>query len=149
VDHDILDKYECVPRVLNLDVVEFRTEQPYDLILSISTLEHVGWDEPVREPEKPLRAWENLRRSLAPGGRPLATAPLGYNHEIARLRAEGGFKDTSVKYLRRVSRGNEWREAAFAEVVGSRYHTPFPAANAQAILEYRHPTCSTDLSTGS
>lgn len=148
VDHDILDKYERAPHVLNVDAVDFRADRPYDLILSISTLEHVGWDEPVREPEKPFRAWENLCGLLAPGGLLFATAPLGYNPEFDRLLAERRFVGAAVRYLRRVSKSNEWREAAFAEVAGSRYNSPFPAANALAVLEYRHPTCSTDLSTG-
>src|SRR3990172_4116095 len=42
-NHDVLDKYERAPGVINEDVVEFKSNKRYDLIVSISTLEHVGW----------------------------------------------------------------------------------------------------------
>ena len=52
--HDVLDKYEDAPNVINDDIVDFSPDPPYDAILSISTLEHVGWDERPREPDKTL-----------------------------------------------------------------------------------------------
>ncbi|MDR4467711.1 MAG: hypothetical protein MRJ68_05315 [Nitrospira sp.] len=45
IHHDVVDKYEVAPGVINQDIVEFVPPERYDLILSISTLEHVGWDE--------------------------------------------------------------------------------------------------------
>jgi len=71
VNHDILDKYEKAKGVINQDVVDFSPAKKYDLIVSISTLEHVGWDETPREPMKILRAIENLKRLLAPKGKKL------------------------------------------------------------------------------
>ncbi len=65
---DTVDKYEPFPGVVNEDIVEFRAVRPYDLVVSISTLEHVGFDEEVRDPGKSLRAVEAIRRLLAPGG---------------------------------------------------------------------------------
>jgi hypothetical protein len=50
--HDVLDKYEVAEGVINQDVVDFKPAWKYDLIVSISTLEHVGWDEEPKEPEK-------------------------------------------------------------------------------------------------
>jgi hypothetical protein len=57
----VADKYEVSPGVINKDIVEFVPPQKYDLIVSISTLEHVGWNEQPREPTKLLRAIEHLR----------------------------------------------------------------------------------------
>ena len=54
VSHDIVDKYEKAPNVINQDVVDFKTNEKYDLIVSISTLEHVGWDEEPRDDKKNL-----------------------------------------------------------------------------------------------
>src|SRR4030042_260073 len=47
--HDILDKYEKGKNIINKDVVDFHPKEKYDLILSISTLEHVGLDENVQD----------------------------------------------------------------------------------------------------
>lgn len=129
-EHDIVDKYEKAEGVLNEDVVDFQPPGRYDLIVSISTLEHVGWDEEPREPNKVLRALENLEtRCLAPGGQIVVTAPLGYNPEMDRLLSDGVLQFTKAYYLKRVSRDNEWIEVDWVDVCGAKYDNPFPHAN--------------------
>ena len=44
VNYDILDKYEKAKGIINKDIIKFKPNKKYDLIISISTLEHVGWD---------------------------------------------------------------------------------------------------------
>ncbi|MEW6408075.1 MAG: hypothetical protein AB1465_05290 [Patescibacteria group bacterium] len=58
--HDIIDKYEKAKNVINADIVEFNNDKKYDLIIVISTLEHIGWDEKPRDEEKILKAISNL-----------------------------------------------------------------------------------------
>src|SRR5262245_24559386 len=41
--HFVLDKYESGPGIIRGDVVDFDAE-PFDAILSISTMEHVGFE---------------------------------------------------------------------------------------------------------
>ena len=79
MSHDVVDKYEKAPGVINQDVVEYTPDYCYDLIISISTLEHVGWDETPRDPEKIFLAIENLKKILAPGGKLVITLPIGEN----------------------------------------------------------------------
>ncbi|MBH0190215.1 MAG: hypothetical protein HP492_00290, partial [Nitrospira sp.] len=55
IQHDVVDKYEVSPGVINKDIVGFLPQQTYHLIVSISTLEHVGWDEQPQEPAKLLQ----------------------------------------------------------------------------------------------
>ena len=58
-------------------------------IVSISTIEHVGWDETPRDPNKIPRALENLTtRCLAPGGEIVVTLPIGYNTYLDKLLKE-------------------------------------------------------------
>ncbi|MBI2888547.1 MAG: hypothetical protein HYY10_01350 [Candidatus Liptonbacteria bacterium] len=129
--HDILDKYEEGPRVLNEDVVTFTPNRLYDAIVSLSTLEHVGWDSyESREPEKVLRAVENLVHCIAPGGKMLVTMPFGYNSFVDQCVAERRFPFTSMYFLKRVSQANEWKEVPFEEVKGQPYNAPYFAANA-------------------
>jgi len=140
VKHDIVDKYEVVSGVINQDVVDFRPSKKYDLIVSISTMEHVGWDEDPRdpskilgEPVKILRALENLLECLAPGGMIVITIPVGGNPQLDRSLAEGRIGCTKRLCLRRISR-NKWVESDWAECRGARYGTPYTAANALVIL---------------
>ena len=55
VHHDVLDKYEVTSGVINQDVVDFVPRHQYNVIVAISTIEHVGWDETPRDPTKVLR----------------------------------------------------------------------------------------------
>lgn len=133
VNHDVVDKYEQHPRVRNVDVVEFAPETRYDLIVSISTLEHVGFDEERSQPDKPVRAVAHLAGLLAPGGMLVVTVPLGYNPHLDVALAEGRFAFDEVTYLSRISRDNRWREVSAAEVRRARYGAPYHAANALAV----------------
>lgn len=125
LDHDIVDKYERAEGVLNEDVVAFRAVEPYNLIVSISTLEHVGWDETPREPRKIVFALQNLISLLAPGGELIITFPLGYNTDLDRLFREKEICFTETYFLRRLSRANsakpKWVQADWNDVRGSRY----------------------------
>ncbi len=112
IHHDVVDKYEVAPGVINQDIVEFAPSERYDLILSISTLEHVGWDETPREPEKLLQAIEHLRNHcLAPGGQIIASLPLGYNKFLDGLLRDGNSPFTTQHFLKRISKRNYWLES--------------------------------------
>src|SRR6185369_12129427 len=125
VEHEILDKFERGPAIRNEDVVAFRSPTPYDLIVSISTLEHVGWDEEPKDPEKILRAVENLAGQLAPGGRMVVTLPLGYNPDMDALLARAAIPFTRRHCLKR--RGwCTWEEVAWEEIAGARYGVGWP-----------------------
>jgi len=120
IDHDVLDKYEEAPGVTNVDVVEFDPRKKYELIISVSTLEHVGWDETPRDPQKALAAIDNLVRLLAPAGELVMTAPLGLNPEFDRLLETGALPFEDIWALRRV-RGNYWEQERFEAILGAGY----------------------------
>ena len=42
--------------IINVDIVEFSTSERHDAVISISTIEHVGFDEPIIEKNKALKA---------------------------------------------------------------------------------------------
>lgn len=131
---DVLDKYDPAPHVINEDVISFKRVMKYDAIISISTLEHVGWDEDVRDPLKIIMAVKNLSENcLAPGGCMLATIPLGYNSYFDdQLAGDVGYF-TEKYFLKRVSENNKWKQVDYAEVAGSKFGQPFNNANAVCI----------------
>jgi SAM-dependent methyltransferase len=136
--HDVVDKYERASnRVVQADIVDFRTSARYDLIVAISTLEHVGFDEDVKDPAKPRRAVEHMTSLLAPGGELLVTIPLGYNAAVDRDLETGALGFDEVGYLRRLDRFNRWSEASASAVAGAAYGHPFAAANALAVARRR------------
>ena len=120
VDHDIVDKYEITDGVINVDVVDFNPGKQYDLIVSILVLEHVGWSEIPEDPMKIIRAIENLKRLLAPGGQILAVLGLGYNPHIDNLLSKGKLMFDKQYYLKRIS-GYKWQEVDWVDVKDAKY----------------------------
>jgi len=134
VNHDVVDKYEKAKNVINQDIVDYRPSKKYDLIISISTLEHVGWDENPREPEKILRAIDNLKNCLVAGGKLAVTLPLGYNSDLDKFLLDRKIKFTQQYILKRISRDNQWREVNWDDVRNSQYGNPYSKANGLIIL---------------
>jgi SAM-dependent methyltransferase len=131
--HDVVDKYEKAPGVMNEDIVTYAPGKKYDVIVTISTLEHVGWDEQPREPEKLARAIACLKELLAPGGELIATLPLGYNPTVDQMLREGRTGFSKLRFLKRVSGDNAWKEARFEEVKDTKFGHPYSCANAIVI----------------
>lgn len=128
--HDIVDKYEQDLNVRNADIIDYNPSKKYDLIITISTLEHVGWDETPREPGKLLRAIDHLKTLLNKDGLLVATMPMGHNDELDRLVEKKQLGFDEVCFLKRISANNIWKEASYDEVKGTKYGTPYICANA-------------------
>lgn len=126
----VVDKYEAGAGVINQDILEFGLPASYDVVVSISTLEHVGWDEEPRDLDKVRRAFEHMKSLLVPGGRCLVTFPMGYNTALDELVYAGKLAFAKTHFLKRTTASNEWREVSMDEVRGVAYGAPFPFANA-------------------
>jgi SAM-dependent methyltransferase len=149
--HTVIDKHEKGDEVINLDVIDFHTTVKYDLILSISTIEHIGYDEDIsigkktpqkqQDPLKPLRVIQHLKNLLAQDGKLLVTIPLGWNPTLDKLLRDD-YKSifTGSAFLKRISKNNEWVQVEFEETRDVKYGSPFPHANMLAIYTFDHKT---------
>jgi SAM-dependent methyltransferase len=133
VEHDVVDKYEPGERVINQDILDFAPSAKYDLIVSVSTLEHVGWDEKPSDPDKVTQVVDRVRTFLRPGGRFVFTVPIGYNPEMDQSLRDGRFACDELICLKRVSEDNHWEEVPCQDAWDARYNKPFYCANALAI----------------
>jgi hypothetical protein len=144
VHHAIIDKHEEGEGVLKLDVIDFHTTKRYDLIISISTIEHIGFNEDkyvgnetMLDHQKPLRVIQHLKGLLAQNGKLIMTSPLGYNptlDQLLREDSEGVF--TGKAFLKRVSKNNKWVQIEEGEIHDVRYGSPFNHANVLAIYTF-------------
>jgi len=128
VRHDVLDKYELVEGVINEDVVNFQPPHKYDLIISIVTIQFVGWNESPREPRKVLQAIDNLKSILAPNGILVVVHGLGEHKEIDELFKNGLMKFDKQFYLMKTA-GHKWKEATWEDVKDLKYNHSVPTAN--------------------
>jgi len=136
VTHRVVDKYEPGRGVENVDILDFRDPDRFDLVVSISTLEHVGRDEEGGDDQLTVRAIEHVAsKLLRPGGRFVATVPIGYNGALDRWLRDHP-PEFAVTYLRRVDRRNNWAVCEPTEALASRYGWPYRAANAVAVLGF-------------
>jgi len=124
--HLVVDKYERAPRVVNEDIVEFSPEQKFDLIVSISTLEHIGWDEKPKDPAKILKALERLKTMLAKGGKICLTLSWGWSPYLDRMILERSLGLTTTLFMRRISFDNIWEECDIAQLQNAVYRHSYP-----------------------
>lgn len=137
VQHTILDKYETGPRVLSCDILESRPDGLYDLILSISTFEHIGFDDDsaTSSGAKIAAAIEHTRTLLAPDGMLVLTVPIGYNPDLDQMVRNGQLDAQRELYFRRTGM-REWTAASKESALQCYFSRPFPYANAIGIIEF-------------
>lgn len=126
---DLVEKEEGVD---NCDILDWKGG-PYDLIVSISTFEHIGVDH-GKIPEMAIAAVLHCQDLLAPNGRFVFTIPLGYHPMLDEWLFE---EWNGTKYfLKRVSDDNRWSQVEQADVRTAKYGEPFPYGNALIIGEF-------------
>jgi hypothetical protein len=127
VNHDILDKFEKDKNIrFQKDIVDFKPKKKYDTVISISTIEHVGFDEPspkYKNPQKIIKSIENIiswKPKLF-----LFTFPLGWNSKLDEIALNESLSkkfDIDFTFFRR-KRGLfhlEWEEVTLNKI--QKYH---------------------------
>lgn len=134
--HDVVDKFESGERVLNCDITEVRLPEKLDLILSISTFEHIGFDDDQAENsgQKIKQAIEVCKGLLAPSGLLVFTVPFGYNREMDQMIRSNEIAVDRAFFLKRVEKVR-WEPCSKEEAMACRYASPFPYANALMLAE--------------
>lgn len=104
VKYDIIDKYEKGKGVINEDIVTFNSNKEYDLIVCISTLEHIDKDYGEDyNPDKTFLAIENMKRLLAENGKLVITVPIGNNKDMDELIMTGKIKFDRMYCMKKTS----------------------------------------------
>ena len=114
VKHDVVDKYDKEQRVINEDIVDYKPRKKYDLIICLSTLEHIGWnmgeETDGQDPNKSIDAIIKMRELLAKKGMLMVTVPLGYNPHLDKLFLKNKLPFTKKYFLKRTSLLNYWKQ---------------------------------------
>ena len=138
VSHDVLDKYEMIDGIINEDVIHYHPSIKYDLIISILSLQCVGWERYPKEPTKVLDAIDNLKALLAPGGMLVVSFGIGYNQEIDRMLDVGEINFGKQYYLKRLS-NCKWKETTWDEIKDLQYDNSIPSSLGIVIGVYEMP----------
>ena len=135
--HTVIDKYEHGRGIVNEDIADFAPGERFDLILSVSTFEHIGFDDEANGDSgvKIARAIATCRGLLAAQGRLVLTLPLGYNPALDRRIADGQLGSDREVFLKRTGRLT-WQGVDAGEALACAYGRPFPYANAVMIAQF-------------
>ena len=133
----IIDKFEKSKGVINQDIINFKPGNKFDLIITISTLEHVGYDDNSgNSEEKIIASVENLKNNcLKRKGKLVITVPIGYNPFMDRIIRENKLKLAKESFMKKIN-GKTWKEVSKEEAMKCSYGKPFLYANALMIGEY-------------
>lgn len=129
ISHDVVDKYEKAPGVINQDILKYAPKKKYDLIVSISTFEHVGWDEFPRDKTKIPKTLKHLTTLLNPGGKMIFTVPVAINDYLDGLIHQHELPGVQMYCLKRMTASNIWAEKSWEQIRFCQYDNPFPNAN--------------------
>ena len=125
---DAHEKGDCI----NIDVLEYEPKEKPDLIVSVSTIEHIGYDMgEVMNPDKTIQFFEWVNKTLPKGGEFIFTVPVGYNQFLDFiLRTKEKFGDLVYQrklFMRRTTADNQWEESE--PDWNARYGEPFEYGN--------------------
>jgi SAM-dependent methyltransferase len=122
INWPVLDAQEKGPGVINADLMAWHPERPYDRIVSISTLEHIGHGRyaHLTAATTPAEALSRVRTWLAPGGEALLTVPARYNEALDRQLVDGLIPADDIRCMKRVSPANEWAECTLTEALNAK-----------------------------
>lgn len=139
VKHVVVDKYEKYPGVINSDIIEFNSEIKFDLIISISTFEHIGFDEYSRYSEqqndrsdsknKLIAAFSKMTELLKDNGKFIFSSPVGYNPNLDEIIRKNEIPNMKTSFYKRISKNNEWTIANDLDWENIKYGQPYSAAN--------------------
>jgi hypothetical protein len=119
LNRHVLDKYEIYPGVINDDIEKYFPNSKYKLIISISTLEHVGLDSGETEIDK-----DKLKRTLNhivsnlldDGGLFIVSLPVNYNSNVDSLIFNPNLFQEKFFMIRDNFWFNTWKKIEFENV---------------------------------
>jgi hypothetical protein len=135
-EHTVLDKFERAAGIINQDILEYQPNRSFDLIISISTFEHIGYeDDGDPDAEKIRSAIVACQRLLSQKGRLVITVPFGYNPYLDRYVAEDRIKPDKVTFYEKTT-NLDWKETSKSDALKRKYAKPFSYANAIMVAEF-------------
>ncbi|MBW4594371.1 MAG: hypothetical protein KME46_16035 [Brasilonema angustatum HA4187-MV1] len=164
ISRTVVDKYEVAADVVNIDLMDVSALDKYDLIVSISTVEHIGqnWDNfecsIERDLEAPLKAIVKIYTLLNLAGRAIITVPFGkftdgiwyiqFNQDyLERLTKKYKLPEVAIQvsYFKRIASEVEtdnpyqiWIQTNQDELKNVCYDSPYSCANGLAVIELKN-----------
>lgn len=120
----VVDAFERAIGVTNVDIMDFNPMERFDWIVSISTVEHIGWDEAMpgeRDVNKSLAAIAHMRSLLRPDGQMFLSFPTGIHPGLDAAAGDGSLNPIDSVFLKRTGSSTKrtrgtWEPAPFESI---------------------------------
>ncbi len=134
INHRILDLYEKGKNVINQDAANISgMNNEFNLIFSISTMEHIGWDcGEIKDQNKIILAIESIKKCLKQDGFFIFSVPIGYNQYLDELLRSDYFEH--VDFIERLE-NRKWIQTDKNQAFMHKFNSPFNAGNALAVIK--------------
>ena len=135
----VLDKYERGTMVINEDLKTYETRMPFDLIVSISTIEHIGFGKYTHTTlPKPSMTdiFLKIKSLLTPAGTAYITVPVGFNPNLDRYLVSNPSEIQIVGCMRRINNINDWKECTLIQAIEEdKYRGDYPWSKGMVVLK--------------
>lgn len=140
INWPVIDKFEVGKAIINCDILNYQTTQKFDLIISISTIEHLGLDDDEIDPNKPINAIKYLQSLLKPNGLLYISLPSGYNTALDTYLQNEGISSKNIDLFQRSSWSNNWVQIYATKIPSIKFGYPYNNANMIMILKITNQT---------
>jgi len=136
--HDVVDLLEKGDDIITADIRTYKDEKKYKLIVSITTLEHVGDGKDGHDIDELgiINAINNMLELLEAGGRIIFTVPVGHNPYMDNLFKEQKIVCDNIYAYKRIDALNNWLRLPYDDIKNSELYVPYwGTANASLLCE--------------
>ena len=136
--HDVIDLQEQRTGIITGDIRTYQSEKKYKLIVSITTLEHVGDGRDGHDVDELgiINAINNMLGLLTDSGRIIFTVPVGQNPYMDNLFKEHKIVCDSIYAYKRIDALNNWLRLPYDDIKNSELYAPYwGTANASLLCE--------------
>lgn len=127
LDYTIVDKFDNNKSIIKEDAEFFNNNKLYDLIISISTFEHIWFDDDIKDSNKSLRTFNNMKKLLNDWWKMIITIPVWWNKDIDKKIFDWEF-DFNENYYYTKNKWN-WIESTKENTINLKYDIKIPSAN--------------------
>jgi len=136
--HDVIDLQEQGTGIITGDIRTYQSEKKYKLIVSITTLEHVGDGRDGHDVDELgiINAINNMLGLLTDSGRIIFTVPVGHNPYMDNLFKEQKIVCDNIYAYKRIDALNNWLRLPYEDIKNSELYVPYwGTANASLLCE--------------
>ncbi len=122
INHKIIDLDKNIHNINNQISSSFYLNKKYDLIFSISILNHLNWQGIRSNSDILVTIIEKLKKYLTPKGKIIVSFSLSFDKDLINLLKKEKLRLSKIYCLIRTSEDNRWKEIDYQDLFNRKYN---------------------------